>query len=368
MKTSNFKAFVLVMAMVAVLGSCDTNQEPAPQQDLLPERFGIDIPDAISQTAPGNGRTQGDSLRGDDIYINMATFIAVGDASSELVGDIIQGIRKYKIDRVLTMSFRSDDDNRTKNLDVQANVAFESKTWQYMLTITDADSEGLADGGKAIQIFWDHSTPIKGIAIIKPYNCDRTKNSGAPDALFRIDYEEQPSSGYDAQMEVRISGLPVGSPLFNPYAINTLHMFAGKKGDVVDVYGNSNHPNAVFFSGQRGFNWAFVAAGNDATNIGVAELGLPPSDLDKSDRATLLKEHSIKNVLTNEIHAAWPWLDPNAVALYLKNAVAPGYFDKNGFAAAGKSPGAGWDALTPRLEGLTPYNPKATSELVVTFK
>jgi len=369
MKTRNFKAFGLVMAMVAVLVSCETNHDPNPQQeDLLPERFSIDIPDAISKTSPGNGRVQGDTLKGNDIYINMATFIAVGDGSAKLVEEIIGGIRKYKIDRVITMSFRSDDDNRIKNLEVKADVTFESKTWQYMLTITDADSEGNADGGKALQIFWDHSTPIDGIAIIKPYNCDRNENAGAKDAMFRIDYEEQPASGYDAEMEVQISGLPLESPLSNPYSINTLHMFVGKKGDVVDVYGNSNHPNAVFFSGERGFNWAFVAAGDDASNVGVAEVGLPASDLDNSDRSTLLEEYSIKNVMTTEIYAAWPWLNPNDVAVYLSNTVAPGFFDKNGFVVAGKSPGADWDPLTGRLVDLKPYNPKATSELEVVFK
>lgn len=368
MKTRNLKAFVLVVAMAGVLGSCDTNQEPAPQQqDILPERFSIDIPDALRKTAP-NGRMQGDTLKGNDIYINLATFIAVGDGSAKLVEEIIHGIRKYKIDRVLTMTFRSDDDNRIKNLDVQADVLFESRTWQYMLTITDADAEEDADGGKAIQIFWNHSLPVKGIAIIKPYNCDRVKNSGAKDAVFRIDYEEQPASGYDAQMEVRVSGLPLESPFVNPYSISTLHMFAGKKGDVVDVYGNSNHPNAVFFSGQKGFNWAFAAAGNDAGNIGVAEVGLPPSTLDKSDRATLLKEHSIRNVLTNAIQSTWPWLNRDDVAAYLSNTAAPGYFDHNGFVASGKSPGASWDPLASRLNDLTPYNPKATSELVVVFK
>ncbi len=369
MKTRNFRAFGLIVAIVAVLVSCDANQDPGPQQeDLLPERFSIDIPDAISKTAPGNGRVQGDTLKGNDIYINLATFIAVGDGSAQLVEDIIGGIRKYKIDRVITMSFKSDDDNRIKNLDVKADVEFESKTWQYMLTITDADSESHADGGKALQIFWDHSTPIHGIAIIKPYNCDRIKNADAADAMFRIDYEEQPASGYDAQMEVRISGLPLANPLSDPFSVNTLHMFVGKKGDVVDVYGNSNHPNARFFTEERGFNWAFVAAGDDALNVGVAEVGLPPSDLDNSDRATLLEEYSIKNVLTAEIYAAWPELNPDDVAAYLANTVAPGFFDEDGFVVAGTSPGSKWNGLTDRLDDLAPYNPKATSELEVTFK
>ncbi len=359
----------MVVAVLAVLVSCETNQEPNPQDEsLLPEKFSVEIPGALSTSTPGSGRTKGDTLQGNSIYINLATFIAVGDGSAQLVEEFIEGIRKYKIDRVLSLSYRSDDDNRTKNLKVESDVTFESKTWQYVMTVTDADSEGKADGGKALQIFWNHSTPIKGIAIIKPYNCDRSKNTNAPDALFRIDYDEQPGNGYDAQMEVRIAGLPLESPLSDPFSVNTLHMFVGKKGDVVDVFGNTNHPNAIFFSGQKGFNWAFVASGSDASGLAVAEVGLPPSALDKSDRETLLKQYSIKNVLASEINAAWPNLNPNDVAAYLKNAEAPGFFNSKGFVASGKSPGLGWDALTPRLATLTPYNPKATSELSVSFK
>lgn len=146
-------------------------------------------------------------------------------------------------------------------------------------------------------------------------------------------------------------------------------MFAGKKGDVVDVYGNTNHPNAIFFSGNAGFNWAFVASGNDVKNIGVAEVGLPPGDLDESDREVLLKEYSIKNVFTTEITSAWPGIDQDLLAAYLSNTSAPGYFDnKHGFIAGGVSPGADWDVLTNRLTKLSPYNPKSTSEMVVTFK
>jgi hypothetical protein len=186
--------------------------------------------------------------------------------------------------------------------------------------------------------------------------------------MFRIDYSEGGELGYDAQMEVRIAGLPVGSPLEQPYAINSLHMFAGKKGDVVDVYGNSNHPNAILLTGNAGFNWAFVASGNDPANIGVAEVGLPPSTLDSDDRSVLLKEYSIKNVFTNEITAVWPGIDQDLLAAYLSTTAAPGYFNNKGFISGGKSPGTAWDALAKRLDSLSPYNPKATSNLSIDFK
>jgi hypothetical protein len=366
--------FAVGLIFSSVLISCENNESVQPQQDLLPQSFSVDIPASLSnQNSITNGRANGrikeDTLQGNDIYLHLNTFIAVGEGASKLVEEFIEGIRKYKIDRIQSLTFTSDDDNRTKNLIVLSDVTYEDQVWDYQLTITDANSENEADGGKALQIFWNKNRVIKGIAIIKPYNCDRIENANAKDALFRIDYTEGGALGYDAQMEVSISGLPLENPLEDPYSVSTLRMFAGKKGDIVDVYGNTNHPNAILFAGNVGFNWAFVASGNDVKNIGVAEVGLPPSMLDKSDRETLLKEYSIKNVFTNEITSVWPGIDQKLLAAYLTNTSAPGYFDgKKGFIAGGVSPGTDWDVLNNRLSALSPYNPKSTSELKVRFK
>lgn len=365
---------LLLVATSFLISSCDENAEPTLQEDLLPESFRVEIPTAISNAAYAkggrmSGRTNEDMLQGNDIYENLGTFIAIGDGAAEIVEDIIIGLKRHKIDRILTLSFISDDDNRVKNLVVQSNVDFEGQPWEYQLTVTDADSEGNDDGGKAMQIFWNKRTPIMGIAIIKPYNIDRVKNPNTGDAIIRIDYSEVSTKGYDAEMEVYIANLPLPSPLDDPYAPNTIHMFAGKKDDIVDVYGNSNHPNAIFFSGETGFDWSFVASGSDPREIGVAEVGLPPSSLDESDREVLLKDYSIKNVFTSEINSVWPTLDPALLANYLTNTAAPGYFsNKTGFISGGTSPGTEWDTFAARLDNLTPYNPLQTSNLVVSFK
>ncbi len=375
MKTVKTISFVLIvgLAFSMLFSSCESNPDVTPQEDILPTSFSVDIPPSISNKNLTGGRIGGrikdDSLHGDDIYENLGTFIAVGEESAKLVEAFIEGIRKYKIDRVLSLTYVGEDDGRTKNLVVVSNSTFEGKIWDYQLTVTDADSENQADGGKALQIFWNKSTTVDGIAIIKPYNCDRTENANAKDAVFRIDYTEASDLGYDAQMEVRIAGLPLENPLSDPYSISTLRMFAGKKGDVVDVYGNSNHPNATLFSGTVGFNWAFVASGNEVKDAGVAEVGLPPSKLNSSDRKVLLKDYSIKTVFTNEIKAVWPGIDPVLLNSYLSETSAPGYFSKaKGFLSGGVSPGADWDILKARLDALSPYNPKQVSELVVGFK
>jgi hypothetical protein len=373
MKTFKLILSLMIAAAVFSLGltSCENNNDVARQKDLLPETFRVDIPSSISNSAISgrlSGRAKEDTIQGNDIYQNLNLFVAVGEGASQLVEEFINGIRKYRIDRVQSLTYKSDDDNRTKNLVVESDVAFENKVWDYMLTITDAESESATDGGKALQIFWNNTAPIEGIAIIKPYNCNRVKDAESKDAIFRIDYSEAGKNGYDAEMEVTIAGLPLANPIEDPYSINTLHMFAGKKGETVDVYGNSNHPNAYLFTEQRGFNWAFVASGNESKNIAVAEVGLPPSNLDENDREVLLKEYSIKNVFTNGITAMWPAIDQTVLAAYLKNTAAPGYFNSTGFVKGGTSPGSDWDVLATRLNSLSPYNPKETNDLTLSFK
>jgi hypothetical protein len=375
MKTLKCMSLIAMAGLFSLLlSSCETNKDIKPQEDILPNSFRVDIPSSISNrnfVSGGRigGRSKTDSLKGNDIYKNLGTFIAIGEEGSKLVENIIKGIKKYRIDRIVSLTFVSDDDKRTKNLVVVSAVEFEGQTWDYQLTVTDADSQGKADGGKAMQVFWNKSQSIKGIAIVKPYNFDRSQNANVPDALYRVDYSEGGNLGYDSQMEVRIAGLPVSNPLDNPFAIGSLQMFAGKKGDVVDVYGNSNHPNAILFSGQVGFDWAFVASGNDPKDLGVAEVGLPPSTLNSADRSVLLKDYSIKNVFTTEINKAWPGLDPLLLAKYLANTAAPGYFsNKKGFISGGVSPGAEWNVLVDRLASLKPYNPKNISDLTINFK
>jgi hypothetical protein len=254
---------------------------------------------------------------------------------------------------------------------VEEGGEYTDRMWQYMLTITDAESEGASDGGKALQVFWNTS-PIEGIAVLKPYHINRKDNQNAPDAVARIEYSEVGINGYDAYMVIEMAGLPMPDPALNPYALNSLKMFVGKDGDRIDVYGNSDHPNAYFFTGRTGFNWAFVASGYESLDIGVAEVGLPPSDLDESDRNTLLKEYSIKNVLTDEINR---WFlaeigmrpDSSDLAVYLRNADAPGFFAEQGFIQGGTSPGEEYNDLVNQIDNLSPFNPEFVNGLQIEF-
>ncbi len=368
------KKHIIILSVTAfvlglILSSCE--KEPlinTGQTSILPEKFSIALPGALSNDM--NGKKAAlvvDTLNGNVIYINLATFMAVGAGGGIIVEDIIKGLWRYGINKPMILSYKSDEDNRTKNVVVSENPYFDGENWEFELSVTDAESEIAADGGYAMQIFWNRS-PRKGIAILKPFNINRDGDPGIGQAMFRIDYSEAGENGYDARMLVQITGLPVPSPLLNPFAINTLKMFVGRKGDIVDVYGNSNHPNAIFFNGNTGFDWAFVASGKYSQNIGVAEVGLPPCNLDETSRDVLLDNYSIKNVFSTQIFSLWPNIDSTDVAAYLHNTEAPGFFSQHGFVQGGTSPGSEYDDIEVRLPMLIPFNPADISGLDLGFK
>ncbi len=375
MKKSNVISAILVLVLSFFMFSCEDNFEKNQEQSILPQSFKVDIPDAISHnsSAAKNYAVRSatvDTLQGNNIYEHLNTFIWIGEEAAEIVEGIILTISVYGINKPMSLSYTSDEDARVKNLVVKDEVLFETILWDHELTITDAMSESNSDGGVAIQVFWDENRGdgIKGVAILKPYNINRDDELDSGDAIFRIDYSELGENGYDAQMIVQIVGLPVEDPLVNPYSVSALKMFAGKKGDIVDVFGNTNHPNAKFFNGDVGFNWAFVASGDENTDVAVAEVGLPPSTLDATSRTVLLEQYSIKQVFTNQIYSVWPTIDKETVDAYLFNTGAPGFFNTDGFIQGEVSPGSEFDEVEGRILELTPYNPKEISELSISFK
>ncbi len=367
MKKYKFKTWTILLFAALLFTACQKDEVPGPDnQDILPEKFKVDIPDALSYQKSLLKGAMVDTLKGNDVYRHLGTFIWVGESAAEIVEDIIGAIRHYHINRPMSFSFISDDDGRIKNATVLAESSYDGVNWEFEMTITDSESEGNEDGGKAIQIFWNRS-PMKGVALLKPYNIDRDETEHL-DAMFRIDYSEAGEHGYDAEMLVYVSDLDVADSLEDPYSMSSLKMFAGRKGNLIDVYGNSDHPNAVLIAGNAGFTWSFVASGDNNTDLGVAELGLPPSNLDEPSRNILLGYYSVKDVITRELYEVWPDLDQESIDAYLYNASAPGYFDSYGFVSGGTAPGAGYATIEARLDYLSPYNPKEITNLTIQFK
>ncbi len=368
MKTQISILASIALAIMVLFSSCEKNDLQSTDGSILPEKFSVDIPDAISMDFTSKKSASAiDTINGNEIYSHLRFFISIGENGAEIVESIIQGIGVHNINHPMSLTFQGDDDGRDKNILVVEDSYFQGTNWEFQLTITDVESESNEDGGMALQIFWNVSLR-QGVAILKPYNIDRNTEAYFADAVFQIDYSEAGDKGYDAHMIVAVSGLPVANPLEDPYSMSGIKMFVGKKGDIVDVYGNSDHPNAIFFSAQTGFSWSFVAAGNDELDIAVSEVGLPPSNLDEPSRSVLLDDYSIKNVFSNQIYTLWPFIDQASVDAYLNNTEAPGYFDTHGFVQGGTSPGSEYDELEVRLPLMSPYNPKEISLLDIVFK
>lgn len=368
---NSIKSLIAMFLMATAFIACETNPGVEPQADLLPESFGIDIPSSISNQGAISGRVAGrvseDVLQGNDIYQHLESFIHVGESAADIVEDIIHSLRKNDITRVISLSYESDEDGRVKNLVVVESPEYEGVTYEYGLTITDADFEANTDGGYGMQIFWNRS-PIKGVAIIKPSNLDVLHDADAGEAKFKIEYDSDSNLGYDAHMIVSIVDLTLEDPNVDQYSMRTMKMFVGKTDDTIDVYGNSDHPNAKFFTDDSGFNWAFVAAGYNNQDLGVAEVGLPPSGLDESSRTVLLDTYSVKNVFTEQIYRAFPNVTQDLVDLYLMHTEGPGYFTDEGFVAGGTPPSGLWDELVLRIEDLAPYNPADITNLQIDFQ
>ena len=336
----------------------------------IPSTFKVDIPDAISSTENLKS-AKVDQVQGDDIYQNLRFFIAIGEGAADIVQDIMIAVKKHDLNKATSFSFESDEDGRTKNVIIEENVEFDNQVWMFALTMTDALSEGDAEGGNALQVFWNND-PIKGISILYPYNINRSDSADAwVHGKFRIDYSEAGQYGYEQSMIVYISDLPIDDD--DIYAMSSMKMFAGRNGDVVDIYGNSGHPNAKFFNSGKGFDWAFVASGNNVSNLAVAEVGLPPYTLDENSRTVLLEDYSVYNVFTALI-TDWYFdangsdIDSLTLAAYLGNAEAPGFFNKDGFIGSGTAPTSDFDALVDNINALSPYNPKYIADLKVEFK
>jgi hypothetical protein len=359
---------ILLFFGFSLLTSCEKDPfgPDNKPESIIPDRFMVAIPQSISSSSTLKS-LQIDTLSGNTIYQHLRTFISVGEYGADMAQNIMLSIATLNLNRPLELTFNSDEDGRPKHLKIVENVMFENANWQYRLTITDAGSANEpGQTAHGLQVFWSWN-PLIGIAIVNPFNINRNIEEQFANTRFRIDYSEAGNLGYEAHMLVSITGLPLPNPLQNPFGLDKMKMFAGRNGNMVTVYGNSQHPNARFFSNETGFNWAFVAAAFDNQDIAIAEVGLPPMGLDASDRETLLETYSIYNVLRDQVLNVWPTIDPAVLNAYLHNTMAPGYFDHTGFIQAATAPSEAYLPLKEQIQQLTPYNPQNISNLTVVF-
>lgn len=398
MKALNFRKILVGLSVAIVFSSCTKDPEVNPNENnsIVPEKFTVEIPESVISEAKNleNDESSAQNIRSEEvllkvgtgdnsfqsrvIYAHLGMFIGVGKAGAELTQSIMTAIKVHHIENVVTLTYKSDDDGRDKNLVVTTNSEFNGVMYEYQLSITDALNEANDDGGLAMQVFWSNA-PVEGVAILYPKNINVNEIGAWSQAMFQIEYmENNPLTEYEAEMTVSISGLPVPNAISNDddkFAMKAMKMFVGKKGNLIDIYGNSTHPNAQFISENVGFSYTFVASADNALNIASAEVGLPSLEIDSDNRAILLDDNSVYNILEPEVVAllnAHPELDSLTKKyiydLALQDAVPPAYFNADGFVSAGTLPNESYTEVAGRIKNLTPYSPKAVAELQVLFK
>ena len=140
---------------------CTNDEGPGiDDSNILPASFAVDIPDALSYSGGKKSSASIDTIKGNDIYEHLRFFIRVGEHGAEIVQDIILAIGLYQINKPMEVTYESDDDGRIKHLVVTEGSEFDGHTWEFQLTVTDVDSEGNEDGGKALQILWDRTASL----------------------------------------------------------------------------------------------------------------------------------------------------------------------------------------------------------------
>lgn len=350
---------LLFLALCLFIG-CSEDDE-STSSIVIPGSFTIDIPEALSTMEDGTlrGRLNGDGdgiIEGNEIYESVRFFIAVGEQSAEIVEDILVVARALERENIVEFTFTSDDDGRNKRLELARDVTRDGQSYQFEMVMFDVE-----DNAQAIQLLWN-TNPVEGIAILRPFDFDRTAGTTATDAFIRIDYSEI-STEYEATMMVSISGLPT----IENGDINNMQMFVGRSGDIVEVMGNSNHPNIIIvddaFTGGR--NYAFVGRGNEASDQAVINLGLPPSSVTTSD---IFDNYSVFAVLEAEINNVGI-TDQDIIDQILQNATSPAYFNEiSGFIDSGpdNAPSGFTDEFID-LSTLSPFIPNDISNLQLDF-
>ncbi|MDX2191612.1 MAG: hypothetical protein SFY32_17300 [Bacteroidota bacterium] len=362
------KNITALLTIITIIIGCQTKKtDPNPSTPssslAVPTTFRIPIPSSLNGTPKTtsrmeNGRIEAadPALSGNVIYEGLRGYIKLGDDAASLVTSIMGFIKTYNLTTEMNVTFKDDKDNKFKTIIVVKNAKFENSIYEYRLLIRDSSLRL-----SAIEVFFN-SAPIKGTAIIS-YNAVEPNNTVAgSNPMYRIDYDENPGGGAEKRMQIYISGVS------STVGLTALRMNVTKTGDILDIVGNSNHPNVMAGDLALGtINYAFRAKVNIALNTGVAEIALPLSSITTINN-TLMDTYSIKNVLKNAAVAKWGSANESLINDYLKNANPPGFFDQTGFLYAGSAPSSvtGFNGLST-LTGLMPFVPNDIQTLNVQF-
>lgn len=364
-KKTALSGFVFILFMVVLFSGCKKEKDdviPPVTTTQTPSTFKVDVPSSLNSPDSAKSINTIDTLSGDDIYRNLRTFINVGCAAADVIQNIMTAIHSMSITTSMSFTWTSNVDGRSKSFTVVQNQAFNGTTYQFRLTISDGSSQ-------AIQVFWNNS-PVKGVAIISPYDWDRTHfGTQYSSTRYMVEYSEAGEGGYDKQMTVSIVQFPQLVAGFTNY-INNLKMFVGKKNNLLTIFGNSNHPSATLVDVNLvGKDYAFVAHSDANLNIGVAKVAITPSTV--STVTDIFNAYSVDSVLSSEIHTVYPAATQAQINSYLSYTDQPAYFvSTQGFVSCGANiPGnTGFTTSFIDLSGLSPYIPSDIKNLTISFQ
>lgn len=343
-----------------IVGCNDDPQLTSPEDlvlnEILPEKVSIDIPDALSfETTLVEGQIgQINLIEGKDIYNNLRGIIRESELSVNVLRELIDMVAEAEIDSAVEFSIVSNLDNRQKDISIRRDVTRNFKNYSFQMDVSDG-------GVTAAQLLW-RVDPIDILAILKPFDLNRNTDAAMKDVFKEIVYNEEHLT-YDELMGISITNMPESS------GFNNIQIVAGKIGSIVEVFGNSNHPNLILidesFTGGR--NYAFVARANAELDVGVALLALPPSAVDTNEN--LFDEYAVLNILEQELETSGI-VDQSIIDLVLNHATAPSFYSgAEGFLSSGANipDNPAFSNSFIDLSSFVPFVPRDIRDLEISF-
>lgn len=351
------KLTILILSVLFIYACTEESDQIDDQQTGdLPEKFTVDIPRTLSNPAGLSAGRVGnvEQLSASDIYGGLRGFIYVGEQAAMALEEIIKVAAIAKISGLNEFTIESEDDGVSKTFYFNNNVTYGSESYANELIVTD-------EGGEyALQVVWN-ANPVSGVAILNPYYLNHEEGTDLIDTYYQLEYSES-TDGNTQEMTVSVAGIPTDEGLDN------LKMTVIKTGDIVEVFGNSNHPNLTIVNEDNPVdrNYAFIGRADVSSDVAVAEVALPPSSVATND---VMDDYSLFNVIDADIKSVGI-TDQDAIDAYLANAVPPAYFDDvTGFLGAGEDvpSNAAFTAEFNDLSDLSPFVPSDVADLSIGF-
>jgi len=352
-----------ILLVLTILTSCDQfNQEPLEEEEIeiIPDKVYVEIPSAIcSSELEDRFKT----MTGDSIYNYMRYFVYLSQNANSIVQKTYNRLLSIDNQGVLEYSFTGVD-GVTKNVIIRKNYPINGDSTYYYMEIYNRSYSDLA-----LQSVWKLN-PMKQIIVFQPSKLDQNEMTDHPNALVRIEYQIHPEGiDYDTLSSTFIYGL--SDTIAHIYTPDNILLSIGKKGNMIDLIGSTNNPNAYFFDTNYtgGRNWTFFAKADNAKNIACAQIALPPSWLENIEN--IFVDYSIKNVLADEIRISNPeFANLTDIELFTMAGInpeeleSPGYFNSEGFISAGPNIPPGYENLN-NFELFVPYIPKTVRDSTI---